>query len=77
IDAQHHSFAVYTDTEALSPTWQNTVGGAGLVVIGDAALGATQATYVYAALWSGTSAEISAGQAKAMLMGLGWSVTGY
>lgn len=77
IDATHTTYAVYSDHEVMSPPWIATNGGAGLLSIGSAAFGASASTYLYAALWSGSKAELSATQVAGMLRGLGWTVTGY
>jgi hypothetical protein len=71
------SYTVYTDVERLSATWTSTSGDGNLFVLGNAISGAATARYLYAAMWTGSAADISETKIKAMLQALGWSVTGY
>lgn len=78
VDSTHQKFVVYTDDEKLSAGWANTTGAAGgLLVVGDAVIGAAPARYLYAASWSGAAAEWDDAKVKATLKALGWTVTGF
>lgn len=77
INPAQFSYVVYTDQEKLTMTWAGTSSQGGLLVIGNAIIGAASARYLYAALWKGASAEFADLDVKRMLLGLGWNVTGY
>lgn len=71
------TYTVYTDEEKLTVNWTGTTGAGGLLMIGNAIVGAALARYLYGALWIGTKAELGDGDVKKLLQGLGWTVTGY
>jgi hypothetical protein len=77
IDTGQLAYVVYTDQEKLSVPWRNTVGTGGLLMIGNAITGAAPARYLYGALWEGAKAQLDDGKVKALLTGLGWTVSGY
>ena len=70
-------FAIYTDKEKITAPFMAPQGLGNLVMIGAAGFGSAQARYLYAAMWKGTSAQLSDAQAKSLLMRLGWNVTGF
>lgn len=70
-------FTVYTDAEKLAPAWIAPAGAGGLFILGNAVIGAASARYLYAAMWTGAAAELDDSEVKALLTGLGWTVTGY
>lgn len=71
-------YVVYTDQEKIPVTWTATAGTGNLLTIGNAGFGGTATTrYLYGALWKGTNAEFADLDVKRMLLGLGWTVTGY
>jgi hypothetical protein len=77
IDASAMRYVVYTDEEKLAPTWSTTSSRGPLLVVGNGAPGAGSVRYLYAAEWTGGTAQVSDAQVKALLTSLGWTVTGY
>ena len=75
IDATHSAYVIYTDQEKLNVTWANTMGRGGLLIIGNAIVGAVSARYLYTAMWSGPKAELSDADVKKLLVNLGWTVS--
>ncbi|SRR6266436_892239 len=68
------SFFTYTKDEVLAPTW-NTSSGTTLIVVGDHT-SACDCTVMYAAFWTGPSAEITQAQGRSLIRTLGnglWS----
>ena len=77
LDPLQASYVIYTDQERLSVTWTGTGGLGGLLMIGNAIIGAANANYLYATLWTGPSAQMTDANVKKLLQSLGWTVNGY
>lgn len=77
INSTMFQHAVYTDQEKIAATWVGPSGAGNNFVVGNGAFGSTSARYLYGALWSGASAEMSDANIKAMLQAMGWTVTGF
>ena len=70
-------YAIYTDKEKITAPYMAPQGLGNLVMIGAAGFGSADARYLYAAMWKGTSAQFTDADAKALLMRLGWTVSGF
>ncbi len=68
---------VYTDQEKITAAWVSPSGVGNNLVIGNGAFGSAPARYLYGALWSGASAEMSDATIKAMLQAMGWTISGF
>jgi hypothetical protein len=78
INPAQMQYVVYTDQEKIPVTWTPTAGAGNLLTIGNAGFGGTaSARYLYGALWQGTDADFADLDVKRLLLGLGWTVTGY
>jgi len=77
INTTRASYTLYTDQELIAGNWEPAMGLGPLLVFGSGTLGSANARYIYGAAWSGMNAEIGDSEIKAMLQGLGWTVTGY
>jgi hypothetical protein len=79
IDATRMTYVVFSDDEKIATVpWTAPTGTGPLLMIGNAGNGgAAPARYLYAAQWSGTHAELADTSVKALLRGLGWTVTGF
>lgn len=65
--------AVYTDQDKLLPTFSAGTTGKAVVFGGSSNASAAQG-YVYATMFSGAAADLSAGQVKTLLQILGWAI---
>jgi hypothetical protein len=74
LDRSRLEFAAYTQNEKLAPTWSAPAANTTLTLFGNAS-GALDATMVYAALWTGTDAEMSDAQVQALLDSLEGNMT--
>ena len=70
-------YTVYTDQERMRPSWAPTTALGNMFILGNASFGAANARYLYAAMWTGTSATIDDSEVKKLLTALGWSPSGF
>ena len=71
-------YVVYTDQEKITVTWKAVTSPDNLLVFGNAGFGGTaNARYLYGALWTGPEADFADLDVKRMLVGLGWTVSGW
>ena len=73
-DRTNSAVVVYTDQEKIVGTYNATVTGGAQVYLGSVLTPAADASYLYAAEWSGADAEISDAAVKTMLETLGWTI---
>lgn len=74
INRSTSTFNVYTQGEKITPTWSAPAASTTLYLFGDATA-ASDATLVYAALWSGSDAEMTDTQVQALLDALESNMT--
>jgi hypothetical protein len=77
LDPGKPAYVIYTDQEKISVSWTGTGGTGGLLMVGNAIIGAASARYLYGALWTGSKAQLGDADVKKLLEALGWTVTGY
>lgn len=74
VDLANSVTALYDDAEKVIPTYSTTPSGK-RVTLGGLGLNAPQCKHLYAALFIGTAAEMTAAQIKTLLQTLGWTVS--